>query len=150
VARPGDQQQRDIRLKDCFGRTITEMSTATLLSGPNYNEWVIEAKAQLRADGLWGVTSGGTPMPLKPMSSETQTVDEKIRNDPNLPESTKAEYMQQFYRYHHEYVNYRISLEKASGKIVNMLDLDLKRKYSDDKWDYDPQGLWNEIKKERK
>jgi hypothetical protein len=57
--------------------------------------------------------------------------------------------MQQFYRYHHEYVHYRISLEKASGKIINMLDSDLKRKYSDDKWDYDPQGLWNEIKKER-
>jgi len=55
--------------------------------------------------------------------------------------------MQQSYRYHHEYAHYRISLEKASGKIIDMLNSDSKRKYSDDEWDYDPQGLWNEIKK---
>jgi len=34
----------------------------------------------------------------KPTSPDTLKLGEKVRNDPKLPESTIAEYMQQFYR----------------------------------------------------
>ena len=129
-------------------------SNITLLTGPNYNEWALEAKAHLRGLGLWGVTSGGITQPMKPhvpsaSKSAESSESANIGDDPDKPDSNTAEYMQQFYRYHHEYVQYRKDLETASGIIIGLLDTSLKHRYSDDKWDYDPSGLWNEIKKER-
>jgi len=43
-------------------------SKITLLTGPNYNEWALEAKAHLRGLGLWGVTSGVTYYPANETS----------------------------------------------------------------------------------
>jgi len=89
--------------------------------------------------------------PHVPSASKSAESSESanIGDDPDKPDSNTAEYMQQFYRYHHEYVQYRKDLETASGIIIGLLDTLLKHRYSDDKWDYDPSGLWNEIKKER-
>jgi hypothetical protein len=53
--------------------------------------------------------------------------------------------MLRFYRYHHEYVQYRRDLEKASGIIIGILDKPLKRKYSVG-WDHGPSSLRDEIK----
>ena len=122
------------------------------LTGSNYNDWAIDAKAYLRGLGLWGVTSGGALKPMKPyveLTTNIRGTEISVKDDPLKLESTTPEYMQLFYLYRQEYVQYRLGLEKASGAIVGLLDLSLKHKYSEDKWDYDPVGLWNEIKKDQ-
>lgn len=57
--------------------------------------------------------------------------------------------MEWFNDYITRYVEYDKGLQKASGMIYGALDASLKVHYGDNKWIYDPSGLWIVLQTER-
>jgi hypothetical protein len=58
-------------------------TTATKLNERNYRQWATEAKALLRAQGLWKYVSGEMGVPMPP-SVATSDVDQKRRKTMDL------------------------------------------------------------------
>jgi len=118
------------------------------LIGPNYEEWVVPAKAYLSGLGYGSVLSGKERPPLKPTPPSTTTTTDanaKEEVDPYQPESSDPAYRVLLHRYYRELQQYEITLEKASGAIRGLLSPALQRKYYDEKWDSNPKGLWDAI-----
>jgi len=57
-------------------------TTATKLNERNYRQWATEAKALLRAQGLWKYVSGemGVPMPPSVATSDTSSTTPAARD----------------------------------------------------------------------
>lgn len=121
------------------------------LYGPNYDEWAIEVGACLREHGLWNIACGKASPPRKPYlsSSESKSVADDIKGDPEKPDLDTPEYMIRFDKYVQLYEQYCKDLQKTSGIIYGSLDASLKIRYNDEKWISDPAGLWTELQNER-
>jgi len=120
---------------------------------PNYEEWVVPAKAYLSGLGYRSILSRKERPPLKPTppsstATTTTTTDTNVKEevDPYQPESSDPAYMVLFHRYYRELQQYEITLEKTSGTIRGLLSPTLQRKYYDEKWDSNPKGLWDAIR----
>jgi len=122
------------------------------LIGPNYEEWVVPAKAYLSGLGYRSVLSGKErPLlkPTPPASAATTEANAKEEVDPYQLESSDPAYMVLSYRNYRELQQYEITLEKASGAIPGLLSPALQRKYYDKKWDSNPKELWDAIRMDR-
>jgi hypothetical protein len=62
-----------------------------LLMGPNYNEWVLEAKAHLQGLGLRGVINGDVTQPLKPYIASSAEQSGSPTSTKEDPASTKED-----------------------------------------------------------
>jgi len=93
------------------------------LIGPNYEEWVVSAKAYLSGLGYGSVLSGKERPPLKPtppasrVTTTTTEANRKEEVDLYQPESRDPAYMVLFHRYYRELQQYEITPEKDSGAI---------------------------------
>jgi len=80
-------------------------TTATKLNERNYRQWAIEAKALLRAQGLWKYVSGQMRVPRPPIvaTGDTSSGTTPTARDPRdtaynfLSESTDTSYLNRFY-----------------------------------------------------
>ena len=113
---------------------IEDVDNIKPLIGPNYEEWVVPAKAYLSCLGYGSLLSGKERPPLKPTppastATTTAEVNTKEEVDPHQPESNDPAYMALFHRYYRELQHYGITLEKDNGAIRGLLSPALQRKY---------------------
>jgi hypothetical protein len=102
--------------------TSTMSTTATKLNERNYRQWAIEAKALLRAQGLWKYISGEMRVPRPPIvatsdsSAPTPTARDPRDTDYDfLPESTDMSYLNQFYHFLCDWERWQMYNDMACG-----------------------------------
>jgi len=125
-------------------------TTATKLNQRNYRQWAIEAKALLRAQGLWKYVSGGMRVPMPPIiatsdaSATTPTARDPRDTDYDfLPESTDTSYLNQFYQFLRESEGWQMKNDKACGQPTCLMESTIQIRYRELR---ELNPLWDPIK----
>jgi hypothetical protein len=114
-------------------------TTATKLNERNYRQWAIEAKALLRAQGLWKYVSGEMRVPRPPIvatsdasSATTATARDPRDTDYNfLSESTDTSYLNQFYHFLRDWERWQMNKDKACGQLTALMESTIQIRYLD-------------------
>jgi len=113
-------------------------TTTTKLNERNYRQWAIEAKALLRAQGLWKYVSGELRVPRPPIvatsdaSAPTPTArDPRATNYNFLPESTDTSYLNQFYHFLRDWERWQLNNDKACGQLTALMESTIQLRYRD-------------------
>jgi len=115
------------------------MSTmATKLNEPrNYQQWAMEAKAILRAQGLWKYVSGEMRVPRPPIVATSVASTTPTARDPRdtgydfLPESTDTSYLNQFYHFLRDWERWQMNNDKACGQLTSLMESTIQIWYQD-------------------
>jgi hypothetical protein len=126
-------------------------TTATKLNERNYRQWAIEAKALLRAQGLWKYVSGEMHVPRPPIvaTSDASSATTPAARDPRdtdydfLPESTDTSYLNQFYHFLRDWERWQMNNDKACGQLTALMESTIQIRYRDLT---EPKQLWDTIK----
>jgi len=127
-------------------------TTATKLNERNYRQWAIEAKALLRAQGLWKYVSGEMRVPRPPIvasTSDASSTTTPAARDPRdtdydfLPESTDTSYLNQFYHFLRDWERWQMNNDKACGQLTSLMESTIQIRYRDLT---EPKQLWDTIK----
>jgi len=127
-------------------------TTATKLNQCNYQQWAIEAKALLRAQGLWKYVSVELSVPRPPIvastsdASSTTTPAARGPRDTNynfLPESTDTSYLNQFYHFLRDWERWQMNNDKACGQLTALMESTFQIQYRDLT---EPKQHWDTIK----
>jgi len=129
--------------------TSAMSTTATKLNERNYRQWAIEAKALLRAQGLWKYVSGEMCVPRPPIvatsdaSATTPTArDPRDTNYDFLPGSTDTSYLNQFYHFLRDWERWQMNNDKACGQLTALMESTIQIRYRDLT---EPKQLWDMI-----
>jgi hypothetical protein len=121
------------------------------LNEHNYRTWAIEAKDLLKHLNVWRVVDGSENIPCPPTapaaSGSTTTPTAPNPLDPSYdfqPQSTDSSYLTFFDTFLRDWRTYRNNYEKANGTSCALLELSIRSRYKDDKFD-DPKVLWEAI-----
>jgi len=128
-------------------------TTATKPNESNYRQWAIEAKALLRAQGLWKYVSGEMRVPRPPIVASTSdassTTTTPAAHDPRdtnydfLPESTDTSYLNQSYHFFHHWERCQMNNDKACGQLTSLMESTIQIRYRDLT---EPKQLWDTTK----
>jgi len=125
-------------------------TTATKLNERNYRQWAIEAKALLRAQGLWKYVSGEMRVPRPPIvATSDASATTPAARDPRdtgydfLPESTDTSYLNQFYHFLRDWERWQMNNDKACGQLTALMESTIQIRYRDLT---EPKQLWDTIK----
>jgi hypothetical protein len=135
--------------------TGSSASTITKLNQNNYRAWALDMKDVLKQLSLWRIVTGEERVPIPPAQppivSEAagRTIHHPI---PDLkkwdfqPESDDEKYLQRYEKFMYDYEKYQEKRIKACGTICLTLEPSIRARYRADKFEDDPQALWNAIK----
>jgi len=131
--------------------TSVMSTTATKLNERNYRQWAVEAKAPLRAQGLWKYISGGMHLPRPPIvaTSEASSATTPTARDPRdtdynfLPESTDKSYLNHFNHFLRNWECWQINNDNACGQLTALMESTIQIRYRDLT---EPKQLWDTIK----
>jgi transposase InsO family protein len=130
-------------------------TTITKLNPSNYRAWALDMKDVLKQLSLWRIVTGEERVPIPPAQppivSEAagRTIHHPI---PDLkewdfkPESDDEKYLQRYEKFMSDYEKYQEKRIKACGTICLALEPSIRARYRADKFEDDPQALWNAIK----
>jgi len=124
-------------------------TTATQLTERNYRQWAIEAKALLRAQGLWKNVSGEMRVPRPPIVATSDASTTPTARDPRdtgydfLPESTDTSYLNQFYHFLRDWERWQMNNDKACRQLTALMESTIQILYRDLT---EPKQLWDTIK----
>jgi hypothetical protein len=130
-------------------------TTITKLNPSNYRAWALDMKDVLKQLSLWRIVTGEERVPIPPAQppivSEAagRTIHHPI---PDLkewdfkPESDDEKYLQRYEKFMSDYEKYQEKRIKACGTICLALEPSIRARYRADKFEDDPQALWNTIK----
>jgi hypothetical protein len=125
-------------------------TTAITLNERNYRQWATDAKALLRAQGLWKYVSGEMRVPRPPIvatidaSATTPAAsDPRDTNYDFLPESTDTSYLNQFYHFLRDWERWEMNNDKACGQLTALMESTIQIRYRDLT---EPKHLWDMIK----
>jgi len=112
-------------------------TTATKLNERNYRQWAIEAKALLRAQGLWNYVSGEMRVPRPRIVATSDAWTTPTARDPRyidynfLPESTDTSYLNQFYHVLRDWERWQMNNDKACGQLTAQMESTIQIRYRD-------------------
>jgi len=129
--------------------TSTMSTTATTLYECNYRQWAKEAKALLRAQGLWKNSSGEMRVPSPPIVATSGTSTTRTTREPRdtdydfLPESTDTAYLNLFYHFLREWERWQMNNDKACGQLTSLMESTIQIRYQELT---EQKQLWDPIK----
>jgi len=123
--------------------------TATNLNEHNYRQWAIDAKAPLRAQGLWKYISGEMCVARPPIivtrnaSATTPTArDRRDTNHDFLLESTDTSYINQFYHFLRDWECWQMNNDAACRQLTTLMESTIQIRYRELT---EPKQLWDRI-----
>jgi hypothetical protein len=109
-------------------QTSAMSTTARKLNERNYRKWAIEAKALLRAQGLWQYISGEMGVPRPPIAATSDASTTSTAHDPRdtgydfLPESTGTSYLNHFYLFLRHWERCQMNNDKACAQLTSLME----------------------------
>ena len=123
---------------------------ATMLNERNYRQWAIEAKALLRAQGLWKYVCGEMRVPRPPIVSTSDTfstsstvLDPRDTDYDFLPALTNTSYPNQLYHFCCDWERWQMNNDKACGQLTALMESTIQIRYPEVT---EPKQLWDTIK----
>jgi hypothetical protein len=124
-------------------------TTAAKLNERNYRQGAIDAKALLRAQGLWKYISGEMSVPRAPIIATSNASTTPRARDPQdtdynfLPESTDTTYLNQFYHFLRNWECWQMNNDKSCRQLTTLMGSTIQIRYRDLT---EPKQLWDTIK----